>query len=159
MSSLADTAPAFRDMAHQIVWCTVATVSPSGKPATRVLHPIWEWDGTSLTGWIATSPTSPKAGHLSANPVVSLTYWAPNQDTCSATCETAWDDSAELRVAAWDRFKNAPAPVGYDPAIIPTWSSPDSPDFGVLRLAPTQLRLMPGTFMMQGIGELLTWHR
>jgi hypothetical protein len=159
MSSLAEIAPAFRDMAHQIVWCTVATVTPSGRPSTRVLHPIWEWDGTDFTGWVATSPMSPKATHLMANPVVSLTYWAPNQDTCSATCDVAWDDTAELRRAGWDRFKNGPAPVGYDPALIPTWTAPEVPEFGVLRLTPTRLRLMPGTVMMQGTGQLLTWRR
>ena len=48
-------APAFVAMAHRIVWCTVATVGPDGAPNTRILHPIWEWDGDALTGWIATS--------------------------------------------------------------------------------------------------------
>ena len=43
-------------LAHRIVWCTVATTGADGRPRTRVLHPIWEWDGTGLTGWIATSP-------------------------------------------------------------------------------------------------------
>nr|MCU0261205.1 pyridoxamine 5'-phosphate oxidase family protein [Ilumatobacteraceae bacterium] len=76
--SLTDIAPAFVDMAHRIVWCVAATSGAGGEPRTRVLHPIWEWDGDRLTGWIATGPQSHKAGELAANPRLSLTYWAPN---------------------------------------------------------------------------------
>ena len=47
MDSLEVTAPAFVEMAHRIVWATVATVDERGRPRSRVLHPIWEWDGTS----------------------------------------------------------------------------------------------------------------
>ena len=61
------------------------------------------------------------------------------------------------RRAGWDRFATGPAPVAYDPAIIPMWTDPDVPDFGVLRLTPTRLRVMPGSMMAGGAGELLTW--
>ena len=157
MSTLEATAPAFVTMAHRIVWCTVATVDVSSKPRSRVLHPVWEWDGQALTGWIATSPQSPKANDLAAHPQVSLTYWAADHDTCTADCDVSWDDTPEARHAGWDRFVNAPAPVGYDPSIIPRWTSADAPAFGVLRLHPNRLRVMPGSFMMAGKGELLTW--
>jgi general stress protein 26 len=132
-------------MAHRIVWCAVATVGADGRPHTRVLHPIWEWDGSDLTGWIATSPLSPKAKDLAAQPAISLTYWAPNHDTCSADCDTSWDSSDEALAAGWDRFANGPAPVGYDPSI------------GILRLTPTWLRVMAGTVMLKGEGQVLTW--
>ena len=157
MSSLEETAPAFVEMAHRIVWCTVATVSPSGTPSTRVLHPVWEWEAGVLTGWIATSPNSPKAKDLAGNATVSLTYWDPTHDTCTATCRAVWETSAEERRAGWDRFANAPAPVGYDPSIIPQWPNPEAPEFGILRLEPTTLRLMDGSVMLQGQGRLLTW--
>jgi hypothetical protein len=55
---LSTVAPRFVEMAHRIVWCVAATTDTAGRPRTRVLHPIWEWDGQSLTGWIATSPNS-----------------------------------------------------------------------------------------------------
>ena len=84
MTDLAAVAPAFVEMAHRIVWCTVATVDTAGKPRTRILHPIWEWDGSSLVGWIATGATSLKAKHLARTPDVSLTYWTTNHDTCTA---------------------------------------------------------------------------
>jgi len=54
MSDLAATAPAFVEMAHRIVWAGAATVGPDGRPRSRILHPYWQWDGTSLGGWIAT---------------------------------------------------------------------------------------------------------
>ena len=157
MTDLANIAPAFVEMAHRIVWCAVATVDPAGRARTRVLHPIWEWDGTTLTGWIATDPDSLKGRHLEANPQVSLTYWSPNHDTCSADCAVVWELDPESKRAGWQRFAEAPAPVGYDPSIIPRWTSPDVAEFGILRLEPDRLRVMPGSFMMAGKGELLTW--
>ena len=159
MQPLEIVAPSFVEMAHRIVWCTVATVDASGAPRTRVLHPIWEWDGDALTGWIATSPLSPKADHLAApgGNRMSLTYWASDHDTCTADCTVSWDDSPKQLAEGWQRFADAPQPVGYDPAIIPGWDSPESPRFGIIRLRPTSLRVMPGSFMMAGQGQLLSW--
>ena len=144
-------------MAHTIVWASVATVDAEGRPRSRVLHPIWEWDGEALTGWIATSPQSPKARDLAEQPDISLTYWDPTHDTATADCTTSWDETPELRQAGWDRFANGPEPVGYDPSIIPFWPDPQVPDFGVLRLEPTKVRVMPGTMMTKGEGAVLTW--
>jgi hypothetical protein len=157
MTELSVIAPAFIDMAHRIVWATVATVDPSGQPRTRVLHPVWEWSGDQLTGWIATGPDSPKAGHLDGEPRISLTYWDSTQDTCTADCDTTWLDTLEDKTTAWNRFLTAPEPVGYDPSIVPAWTSPDNPAFGVLELRPTRLRVFPGTLLLRGEGELLNW--
>ncbi len=139
-------------MAHRIVWATAATVDVDCRPWTRVLHPIWEWNDGTLTGWIATSPRSPKAGHLVTKPLVSLTYWHPSHDTCTADCAATWEDSEEARAAGWRRFADGPAPVGYYPSIVPGWVSPTSPDFGILCLEPYRLRVMPGSVMMEGQG-------
>lgn len=155
--SLAEVAPAFVAMAHRIVWATAATVDPDGRPATRVLHPVWEFDGDDLVGWIATSPQSPKRAHLDATPFVSLTYWDATQDTCTADCEAEWILDDDGRRALWERIATAPEPVGYDPSIVPAWTSPTVDAFGGLRLRPTRLRVMPGTLMLTGRGELLTW--
>lgn len=155
MHDLAITAPAFVELAHRIVWCTVATVGVDGRPRTRVLHPIWEWDGAALTGWIATSPLSPKAADLAHQPAVSLTYWAPSHDTATAECDTEWETSPEARRAGWDRFAQGPAPVGYDPSIIPPWTSPDVEAFGILRLQPTRLRVQPAAVLLEGRADLV----
>lgn len=159
MSALGAVAPAFVEMAHRIVWATVATVAPTGRPHTRILHPIWEWDGESLVGWIATGPTPVKRRDLDHQPIVSVNYWAPSHDTCRAECAAAWHFDDDTRVRVWNAFKNAPAPVGYDPAIIPPWAGgPTSDAFAVLRLDPIALRVYPGTLLVGGSGELLTWH-
>ena len=158
MSALADVAPAFVEMAHRIVWASVATVDADGRPRSRVLHPLWEWDGTTLTGWIATGPTPIKRAHIAAHPDVSINYWDPTQDTCSAEATVEWVFDDDARVALWNRFKNGPAPVGYDPAIIEPWAGgPTSPAFAGWKLTPTRLRVMPGTVMTQGSGHVLTW--
>lgn len=157
--TLRETAPPFVAVAHRIVWATVATVDPSGQPRTRILHPIWEWDGDRLTGWIATGPKSPKAVDLSHESRISLTYWDSSQDVATADCETAWETDVEAKRAGWQRFVDAPEPVGYDPAMIPGWDSPDSDSFGVLRLEPNRLRVFPGSLLLRGTGDLFMWSR
>ncbi len=155
--SLGMVAPAFVEMAHRIVWATAATVDTAGEPSTRILHPIWQWDDSTLTGWIATSPLSTKAKHLARVPRMSLNYWHPDHDTCSALCATTWEHSDDQRQAGWNRFADADAPVGYDPAIVPAWKSPLSPAFGILRVEPISLRVMDGSRMVGGAGRLLSW--
>jgi hypothetical protein len=89
---------------------------------------------------------------------MSVTYWHPDQDTCTAECgaELLYDDETRRRI--WDLFATAPAPVGYDPAIIPVWADgPLSDAFAVLRLVPWRLRVQPGSLMGGGSGELLVW--
>ncbi len=157
MTDLATIAPRFIDMAHRIVWCTVATVDATGRPRTRVLHPIWEYEDGRLNGWIATSPLSPKAKHLAELPAISLTYWDASHDTCTADCSVTWELEDDQRQAGWDRFARAPEPVGYDPSIIPPWTGPQAEAFGVIRLDPHRLRVMPGSLMATGQGELLSW--
>lgn len=150
MSDLAAVAPAFVEMAHRIVWASAATVDPSGRPRTRVLHPIWEWDGETLTGWIGTNRTPAKVAHLDHSPFMAINYWSPTQDTCLAECRVSWVTDPQGRLAVWDRLANGPAPVGYDPAIIPGWTrDPESPFVG-LRLEPWRLRLMDGSLMGGG---------
>ena len=158
MNAFAPTADAFIEMAHRIVWATVATVDGAGRPRGRILHPFWQRRDDELVGWIATSPTPLKRAHLEAHPYVSVTYWAPDHDTCTAECAAEWHVDDNTCVAVWDLFEHGPAPVGYDPAIIPAWSNgPTSPNFAVLQLRPWRLRVMPGTVMTRGQGELLSW--
>ncbi len=159
MSTLAEVAPKFLEMAHQIVWCTAATVDRHNRPRSRVLHPIWEWDGTELVGWIATAKTPLKADHLGRNPHLSCNYWTPAQDTCVAECDTTWIDDKETKHRVWDLFVNGPAPVGYDPSMIPGWDNADSPGFDPLRLDPWYLRVMPGASLMNGTYAAEVWRR
>ena len=143
MNTLEVIAPQFVEIAHRIVWATAATVDEAGLPATRILHPVWEWDGINLHGWIATSPHSPKARDLERTPCLSITYWDSGHETCTARCRTAWLVSSDERRALWERFANAAPPLGYDPSIVPAWQLPDAPAFGALALTPDVLRCSP----------------
>lgn len=157
MSDLARVAPAFVEMAHQIVWASAATVDRKGRPRSRVLHPIWEWDGKALVGWIGTGPTATKRAHLAHSPYMSLNYWGPSQDTCLAECRATWAFDPETRERVWNLLKNAPPPVGYDPAIIPGWSQPRDEAFAALRLDPWRLRVFPGSALLGQGGDVLSW--
>ena len=157
MDSLADVAPSFVEMAHRIVWCTASTVDAHGRPRSRILHPLWQWDGSRLVGWIGTSPTSTKLSHLRSSPYMSLNYWAPSQDTCVADCRVSWVRDNEGRTTVWNLFLNAPPPVGYDPKIIPIWTSATCDAYAVLRLEPWRLRVVPGSLVLERQGKLLKW--
>jgi hypothetical protein len=158
MTDLATIAPVFVSTAHRIVWATVATVDGYGRPRTRILHPFWTWDGEALTGLIATGPTPLKQAHLAGSPYVSVTYWNPEQDTCTADCAADWILDEAGKAEVWRTFAEAPPPVGYDPAIVPVWvDGPSSPAFAGLELTPWRLRTMPGSAMLGGGGEVLTW--
>lgn len=154
-ATLTETAPAFVEIAHRVVWATAATVDPQGRPWTRVLHPIWVWDGEQLTGWVGTSPTPTKQAHLAAHPYVSVTYWNPSHDTASAHCRASLHTDDATRTWLWEHFAAAPEPVGYDPAIIPTWEGPLSPAFAALRLDPWRVRVQPAPVLLEGKAELV----
>jgi hypothetical protein len=63
----------------------------------------------------------------------------------------------ETREHVWNKLKNTPAPVGYDPAIIPGWDAPGDNAFAVLQLEPWRLRVFSGAVLMGRGGETLTW--
>lgn len=157
MHTLAEVAPAFVEMAHRIVWCSAATVDRAGRPRSRVLHPIWQWDGTRLIGWIGTSPTPTKRAHLAAHPYMSLNYWDRSHDTCVAECRAILEFEDATRTMVWNLFLNTPEPVGYDPRVIPGWDAPTSNNFAAVRLEPWLLRVLPGSILAGQGGEVLTW--
>jgi hypothetical protein len=151
-----DIAPAFIEIAHRIVWATAATVDPQGRPWTRVLHPIWEWDGERLTGWVATSPTPTKQAHLAAHPYVSVTYWDTSHDTVSAHCRASLHTDDATCTEVWERFATGPEPVGYDPAIIHAWKDgPLTPGFAALRLDQWQVRVQPAPVLLESKVDLV----
>jgi hypothetical protein len=156
-TSLNEIAPVFIEMAHRIVWCSAASVDAHGRPRSRVLHPIWQWDGARLAGWIATSPTPTKRAHLQASPYLSLNYWTPSHDTCVAECRAALVFDDETRSMVWNMFLNAPPPLGYNPRIVPAWESPQCDAFAVIRVEPWRIRLLPASAMSGQGGKVLTW--
>src|SRR5258708_27228549 len=110
-------------MAHSIVSASVAPVDENGRPRTRILHPIWEWDGTDLFGWIATVPSPVKKAHLAVHPEMAVTYRTTTHDTCTAEGLVEGYHDDETRRAVWNKFATGPEPGGYDPSIIPLWAA------------------------------------
>jgi len=159
MNDLTETAPAFVEMAHRIVWASVATVDSHKRPRSRILHPIWQWDGERLVGWIGTSPTTTKRAHLNASPYVSINYWSPSHDTCVAECGATWAFDDETRTMVWNLFLNTPEPLGYNPRIIPSWENPTCEAFAVIRLDPWRLRVFPGSVLFGKGGKMLVWRK
>lgn len=160
MDPLITVAPAFVEVAHRVVWATMATVDGQGRPRSRLVHPVWDWDGERLTGWVGTLVTSEKQSHLRRTPYASLNYWDPKQDVATAECraELLLDDESCTRV--WERFKALDPPLGYDGAIIPMWSEgPTSPAYGTIRFDPWRLRVFPATYGATdgAVGTILAW--
>ena len=83
MTDLASVAPAFVAMAHRIVWCTVATTSADGRPARASCTRSGSGTAAPSPGG-SRPPALTKANDLATQPVVSLTYWEPTHDTCTA---------------------------------------------------------------------------
>lgn len=126
----------FLQRVHTMVWCNVATVDSRGRPRSRILHPIWE----GQTGWIGTHRTSFKSSHLADNPYVSLAYITDIMKPVYVDCRAEWVDDQAEKQRIWDLFKNAPPPLGYDPA--DTFIQPDHPDFGLLKLTPWRIAIV-----------------
>ena len=158
MSSLAEIAPVFIETAHRIVWATVASVDPQGRPRSRVLHPIWEFDGEQLVGWIGTAPTPVKVAHLEHTPFVSVNYWDAQQDIATAECHAELRTDDETCTRVWNLLKHGPEPVGYDPTVIPVWNEPTDETFVAMRLDPWRLRVFPGSMLLDGTGDIFDWH-
>ena len=161
MAELKDVGPAFMETAHTIVWCSAATVDRKGRPRSRIFHPIWEWEDDALVGWIAAHPTPLIRAHLNHSPYMSCSYWTEAQNTCTAECHAELKFDEETRIKVWDKFKQAPPAVGYDPGIVTRWRTPTSDAFAVVRLEPWRLRVYPMTSFLAAdpAQDVLVWQR
>ena len=139
----------FLEIAHRVVWCTLATVDRHGRPRSRIVHPIWERDGDGLTGWVVTRPTALKRAHLEHSPYVSCSYWDQEHDVATAECRASWSGDLDRAFAL---FRAAEPPLGYDPATL----APARSELAVLRLEPWRLRSAPVSILSTG-GEALVW--
>jgi len=147
----------FVDIAHRIVWCTVATVDTKGRPRSRVMHPYWERTENGLTGWVVTRPTPLKRSSLRHSPFVSCSYWDPAHDVAVAECAAQWETDPDERARVWRLIASAPPPVGWDPSsIFP--KGPTDPLAGVLRLSPWRLSSNDAANFAAG-GAAAVWRR
>ncbi len=131
-----EIAAEFAARTARITLCTVASVDGSGRPRTRMLHPIWE--GT--TGWIATRPGTLLEKHLAANPHVSIQYWDQKRDKVIIEARTEWADDPATRHRIWALYKSTPEPQGYDLGD-GYFTGPDGADFRLLKLNAWRIKL------------------
>lgn len=151
VKDFAEIEAAFLERVNEVVWCTVATVDSKGRPRSRVLHPIWE----GQTGWIATTRTSYKARNIANNPHVSLSYVKEITKPTYVDCVAAWVDDLDEKRRIWELYKNAPEPMGYDPAMF--WGTYDNEQFGLLKLTPWRIELV--TFPAPALDASPIWRR
>ncbi|HET9660352.1 MAG TPA: pyridoxamine 5'-phosphate oxidase family protein [Thermomicrobiales bacterium] len=137
-SDFTEMADEFLERVSRIVWCNIATVDSQGRPRSRILHPYWEVTPDPV-GWVLTRRMSFKHTHLSRNPYVSCAYVADIQRPVYAECRATWVDDLVEKQRIWERFSQAPAPMGYDPGTI--FGSVDDPGLGLLRLDPWRVQV------------------
>ena len=126
-------------IAHKTVWAAMTTVDAGGRPRNRVVHPVWVFDGNTLTGWLTTRRTPLKSRHLAANPHVSLAYVGATTDFAYFDCTAEWVDDLAGRQECWDAFLGADEPVRYNPATI--WpEGPGATNFAALRFRPYRVQ-------------------
>jgi general stress protein 26 len=135
IATFAEIEAEFVERAHALVWCAAATVGADGRPRTRLLHPVWEGG----TGWITTRRHSPKEADLARTPYVSLAYVTDVTCPIYADCEAVWEDDPATKRRVWNLIASLAPPLGFDPA--PIYGSADDPNFGLLKLTPTSVRL------------------
>ena len=92
-----------------------------------------------------------KTKHLAGNANVALSYWDPQHDTVVVQARAEWQDDAPTKQRIWDLIKNAPAPIGYDPAMFWKGGVTD-PTYGVLKITPYRVDLLGAQQMMAGKG-------
>ncbi|MEL6983315.1 MAG: pyridoxamine 5'-phosphate oxidase family protein, partial [Actinomycetota bacterium] len=92
-----------RSIVERVVWATVATVGPDGRPRTRLMHPVWFWDADTPTALVSARPTPLKVRHLAAQPAISCHYWDPEHHTVAIDAVASWVP-LDRRQAAWDRI-------------------------------------------------------
>jgi hypothetical protein len=96
----------FLATASRIVYATLATTDTSGRPRSRIVHPVWEEDGERLVGWVGSRPSRLKRDGLERSPFASCLYWDPAHDVAVAECEARWLAPGE-RALAWERLAAA----------------------------------------------------
>ncbi|MEM6703578.1 MAG: pyridoxamine 5'-phosphate oxidase family protein [Acidobacteriota bacterium] len=138
----------FNQLVERIVWCTVATTDRKGRLRSRLLHPIWETTSEAPKGWIMTGRNSLKSKHIAVNPYITLSYWDPQHEQAYIDCHAAWNDDVAEKKRIWDLLLSSPEPYGYDPVAF--WEGPESPDCGLLELAPWRVEVSKLAEMMTG---------
>lgn len=125
----------FVERAHTMVWCNVATIDTRGRVQSRILHPIW--DGP--VGYIGSRSASPKMRQIATSPWLSLAYVSDIVKPVYAECRGAIVTDPGERDHAWQLYKQAAPPLGFDYGTL--FASPDDPAFGLIRVDPWRIKV------------------
>ncbi len=125
----------FMERVSQAIYCNMATIDPSNRPRSRLVHPVWE----GSTGWIISWPKTPKAKHLAHNPHVSLAYVQDKNKPVYVEATAEWLTDRDEQWRVWEYYKVAPPPMGFDPE--PHFGSIDHEYFGLLKVIPWRIEL------------------
>jgi hypothetical protein len=146
---LTNTLSAAKTLVEEIIWATATTVSASGTPRSRLVHPVWYWHGDAPVGYVTSRPTPLRLAHIAAQPKMSFFYWSPRHDTVAIDASAHWLPAREL-LDVWNKIAATPPPVGFDPHTI--WpGGPASHDYGVLRVEAHRV------IVRQGVEKLEPW--
>jgi general stress protein 26 len=127
----------FFSYVQAFVYCNMATIAPNNRPRSRIVHPIWEDNGT---GWILSVPNTPKSKHLTHCPYVSLSYFGHSiSHPVYLECHARFVTDREQQLRVWEIIKEAPPPMGFDPE--PHYGNIDHPHWGVIQLEPYRIEL------------------
>src|SRR3712207_678037 len=85
-----------------VVYCSMATVDPRGRPRSRLVHPVWTVEGGALTGWVTGRRHDPKAIHLASTPYASFCYVAEMMTPLAVECRAGWVDDPDERLRVWE---------------------------------------------------------
>ncbi|WP_166350891.1 pyridoxamine 5'-phosphate oxidase family protein [Phytoactinopolyspora limicola] len=140
----------FEHIVGDVVYATMTTVDPEGRPRARVLLPIWQVVDGQLVGWLATYRTPVKVAHLASNPHATLSYWSPAQNTAAVDTVASWISNQDVKDTVWKLYQQGSPPgVGYDPAAY--WNGgPHDPMYQVLRLDPWRVQVLWGRDLAAG---------
>ncbi len=131
------------------VYTTMTTVDRKGRPRSRALIVVWQFDLPEPVGWLGTFKTPIKAAHIAHNPHVGTAYWSRREDAAYLDSVARWDDDPKTSQAVWDMYRHgSPRGVGYQPSQF--WKGPDDPKFSVLRLDPWRVQVLPARDLAAG---------
>jgi hypothetical protein len=146
---ITETLSAAKSIVEDIIWATATTVSASGTPRSRLVHPVWYWHGDAPVGYVTSRPTPLRVAHIAAHPKMSLFYWSPKHDTVAIDTSARWVPTHQL-LEVWNTIAATPPPVGFDPHTI--WpEGPTSDDYAVLQVAAYRV------MVRQGLNKLPPW--
>jgi general stress protein 26 len=158
-TTFADIQQDFLRFTAEIVYCTVTTVDPRGRPRSRVMHPIFEVVQEQPMGWAITNRSPVKTRHLAANPHVSCAYWSPAHNAVYVDCVANWVDDMAGKQYVWDLFRSTPAPLGWGDLSAYQPEGIGHPLFEPLRLSPWRIQVLRAEQMIGGDFHPRTWLR